>query len=118
MFFKVQLQYFDRYYSQFDPFSLQGANAGREAWKIPSYYLINLFAGYKYDLKKFDLLFNGSITNLTDIGSILKTNRLNNNFIAEARDNDNDPYANSDAQSATVMYGGGFRFNISLGIQF
>jgi hypothetical protein len=43
---------------------------------------------------------------------------MNNNFIAEARDNDNDPYANSDAQSATVMYGGGFRFNISLGIQF
>lgn len=118
LFFKIQAQYFDRYYSQFDPFTLQGANAGREAWKIPSYYLINLFAGYKYDLKKFDLLFNGSITNLTDIGSILNTKGLHNNFIAEARDNDNDPYSNSDAQSATVMFGGGFRFNVSLGIQF
>lgn len=106
-YFKVQSQYFDNYYSQFNPFYLQGDNAGREAWKIPSYYLINLFAGYKYDLKKFDILFNGSITNL-----------LNRSFIADANDNKNSPNVNSDAQSATVMFGGGFRFNVSLGLQF
>lgn len=104
---KVQGQYFDRYYSQFDPFSLQGDNARREAWMIPSYFLLNVFAGYKYDLKKFDLLFNGSITNV-----------LNTTFIADASDNKNNPYQNSDAQSATVMFGGGLRFNVSLGIQF
>jgi iron complex outermembrane receptor protein len=104
---KVQGQYFDRYYSQFDPFSLQGDNAGRESWMIPSYFLLNVFAGYKYDLKKFDLLFNGSITNV-----------LNSTFISDANDNKNNPYQNFDAQSATVMFGGGLRFNVSLGIQF
>jgi iron complex outermembrane receptor protein len=106
-FVKAQGQYFDRYYSQFDPFSLQGENAGRESWMIPSYFLLNVFAGYKYDLKKFDLLFNGSITNV-----------LNSTFITDASDNKNNPYQNSDAQSATVMFGGGLRFNVSLGIQF
>jgi iron complex outermembrane receptor protein len=107
LFVKVQAQFFDRYYSQFNPFTLQGDNAQREAWKIPAYGLINLFAGYKYGFKNVDLLFNGSITNL-----------LNTQFIAEANDNKNAPYVASDALSATVMYGGGFRFNLSLAIQF
>ncbi len=107
LYFKAQVQYFDRYYANFDPFALQGAKGGRDAWKVPSYYLVNLFAGYKVDLKNFDILFNGSITNL-----------LNTKFIADASDNKNNPYANSDAQSAMVMFGQGFRFNASLGVQF
>lgn len=107
MYLKVQYQYFDRYYSQFNPFNLQDENGGREAWKIPAYGLLNLFCGYKYGMKNFDLIFNGSITNL-----------LNTKFIADASDNKNSPYANFDAQSAQVMFGGGRRFNVSLGIQF
>ena len=117
-YFKVQFQYFDRYYSNFNPFFLQGANGGREAWMIPSYYLMNLFAGHKVDLKKYDLLFSGNITNLTDIGSLFGSSKLRNNFIADASDNGNAPYNDSNAQSATVMFGGGFRFNLSIALQF
>ena len=104
---KVQSQYFDRYYSNFDPFSLQGANAGRESWVMPSYFLLNLFAGYKFPLKTTMLIASGSITNL-----------LNSQYISDATNNANDSYDNFDAQSATVMFGGGLRFNVSLGIQF
>jgi hypothetical protein len=43
---------------------------------------------------------------------------LRNDFISDASDNRNNPFQNSDAQSATVMYGMGFRFNLSLAIQF
>jgi hypothetical protein len=104
---KVQSQYFDRYYSNFDPFTLQGANAGRESWVMPSYFLLNLFAGYKFPLKTTTLIASGSITNL-----------LNTRYISDATNNANDNYNNFDAQSASVMFGGGLRFNVSLGIQF
>jgi hypothetical protein len=107
MYVRVQGQFFDRYYANFDPFSLQGSNGGRDSWKIPSYYLINLFAGYKVEFKNSALLFNGSITNL-----------LNSVFISDATNNANDIYDNFDAKSATVMFGQGFRFNVSIGLQF
>ena len=107
MYFRLQGQFFDRYYANFDPFTLQGANGGRESWKMPSYYLFNLFAGYKVVFKNSALLFNGSITNL-----------LNSVFIADATNNRNDIYQDFDAKSATVMFGQGFRFNVSIGLQF
>lgn len=103
---KFQFQYFDRYFANFDPFSLQGENGGRESWRIPAYSMLNLFTGYRYKLKKCVLFCNGSVTNL-----------LNNYFITDARNNYNAPF-NFDAQSATVMFGQGLRFNVSLGIQF
>lgn len=115
---KLQLQYFDRYYSDFNPFFLQGENGGREAWKIPSYYLVNLFAGYKWDRPKYDLVFSGNVVNLTDLGSLWNGTSLRNNFIAEAADNGNAPYDDSNAQSANVMFGAGFRFNLSVALQF
>jgi outer membrane receptor protein involved in Fe transport len=73
---------------------------------MPSYYLINLFAGYKVEFKKTALLLNGSITNL-----------LNSVYIADARNNKNNNQ-DFDAKSATVMFGQGFRFNVSIGLQF
>ena len=107
LYFKWQAQYFDRYYASFDPFTLQGINGGRESWKMPAYSLINLFAGYKYPFKTFTLIGSGSITNL-----------LNTAYISDATNNANNNFDNFDAQSANVMFGGGFRFNLSLGIQF
>lgn len=104
---KVQLQYFDRYYANFDPFTLKGDDGGRDSWKMPSYTLLNVFAGYKFPFKTFSLLTTATITNA-----------LNNTFISDATNNRNDPYQNFDAQSASVMFGGGFRFNVSLAIQF
>ena len=104
---KFQGQYFDRYFANFDPFSLQGANGGRESWMIPSYSLLNAFAGYRYPLKNSMLIFGTSITNL-----------LNTSFIADASNNRNDNFANFDAQSAQVMFGQGLRFNISLALKF
>ncbi len=104
---KVQAQYFDRYYANFDPFTLKGANGVRESRVMPSYYLINLFAGYRHPLKNMTLVTGGTITNV-----------LNSTFISDATNNANDIYDNFDAQSATVMFGQGLRFNLSLALQF
>jgi iron complex outermembrane recepter protein len=107
LYFKIQAQHFDRYYANFDPFSLKGENGGRESWKMPAYSLVNLFAGYRYPLKSVTFIASGAITNL-----------LNTSFISDATNNQNGSFDNFDANSATVMFGGGFRFNVSLGIQF
>jgi hypothetical protein len=107
LYVKIQWQFFDRYFANFDPFSLQGVNGGRDSWKMPSYSLVNVFAGYKIPFKSFSLLTTGSITNA-----------LNHMYISDATNNANDIYNNFDAKSATVMFGGGFRFNLSLAIQF
>jgi len=107
VYFKVQIQYFDRYFSNFDPFSLQGVDGGRDSWKMPAYSLINVFAGYKIPFKNFALLTTATITNA-----------LNKKYISDATNNANDIYNTFDAKSATVMFGGGFRFNFSLAIQF
>ena len=106
LYIKLQYQWFDRYYANFNPFFLQGANGGRESWQIPSYGLLNMFAGYSHKINKVNLFFNGSITNV-----------LNSKFIADATNNFYAP-ANFDANSASVMFGQGFRFNLSLGVQF
>ncbi|MEN9700323.1 MAG: hypothetical protein RLZZ301_1521 [Bacteroidota bacterium] len=102
-YFKIQTQYFDRYYANFDPFTLQDENGGRESWMMPSYSLINVFAGYRY--KRYSV--SASVTNL-----------LNSAFISDATNNANGIYNSFDAQSATVMYGQGLRFNFNLAIQF
>lgn len=107
LYIKIQAQHFDRYYANFDPFSLQGNNGGKESWKMPAYSLVNLFAGYRYPINKIAFIASGSITNL-----------LNTTFISDASNNQNGSFDNFDAQSANVMFGGGFRFNVSLGIQF
>lgn len=100
---KLQGQFFDRYYANFDPFSLQGINGGRDSWKIPSYSLINVFAGYRF--KK--VTFGAAITNL-----------LNTSFISDATNNANGIYDQFNAQSATVMFGQGLRYNVNIAIQF
>ncbi len=106
LYFKVQYMYFDRFYSEFNPFILTGANAGRDSWKSPAYGLMNVFAGYRYPIKKATLAFTGSITNV-----------LNTRFISDA--NLSSTYGPGfDQNSVGVMYGAGLRFNLGLALQF
>lgn len=106
LYFKVQYQWFDRYYAAFSPFALKDANARHEAWKLPSYGILNLFAGYSHKIKDVNLFFNGNISNV-----------LNTMYIADATDSYYSPF-NFDAKSASVVFGQGFRFNLAIGVQF
>jgi outer membrane receptor protein involved in Fe transport len=106
LFFKAQFQYFGRYFADFSPFNLKGANAGRESWIMPNYGLLNFYAGYRLTLKKLNWLFNGSIINA-----------LNYTYISDARpiQGANNAF---EAGGAQVFFGQGFRFNLSLGLEF
>ena len=107
---KLRLTHFDNYYSDFDPLSLNGSNAGRDSWKIPAYNLIDLHAGYKFKItEKNKIALKFSILNLLD-----------EMYISDAQNND--PYNAStqdfDAKSAGVFFGLGRRFNLSAQFTF
>jgi hypothetical protein len=105
---KVKYTFFDRYYSSFDPFSLQGANSGRESWKIPSYGIMSIHAGYRVKFERSALNFKGNVFNA-----------LNALYISDARNNGHqDGSENFDANSATVFFGQGTTFNVSVGFEF
>lgn len=112
LYLKVQYQYFDRFYSEFNPFILKGANAGRDSWKAPGYGLLNVFAGYKIIFGKNDaknnyaLGINASVINV-----------LNNRYISDAILS-NTYGSGFDVNSVGVMYGPGLKFNIGLSFEF
>ncbi|HIP31699.1 MAG TPA: TonB-dependent receptor [Crocinitomicaceae bacterium] len=102
---KVKYTFFDRYYSNFNPFNLTGANGGRESWIIPSYGLMSIHAGYRFKFEKTSLSLRGNVFNV-----------LNSFYISDATNNRNG--TGFDANSAGVFMGQGLRFNISVGFQF
>lgn len=102
---KFKYTYFDRYYSNFDPFSLTGANGQRESWKIPSYGMLTAHAGYTLKFTKSALSFRANVFNV-----------LNTLYISDARNNQNG--SGFDAQSAGVFFGQGTTFNVSIGYEF
>lgn len=108
LYFKLKGSYFMKYYADFDPLVLNGANAGRESWKIPNYGTWDFYAGYTWVInKKNQLDFNGSINNL-----------FNKRYISDAKDSDasNSLYSDGDAKSASVFFG--LRINFSLGVKY
>ena len=116
LYIKSQYTWFDRYYSNFEPGALTGENAGRESWQIPSYGLMDLHTGYSFKLKT---------TGFDKISPILSIrlsvlNLLDTKYISDAQNNDQytQSYNNFDAQSASVFYGLGRRFNASLQLKF
>ena len=118
LYIKTRFTYFDRYYADFDPLSLDGsANATdengnpRDSWMIPAYNLVDIHCGYSTKIKnKYWLSLRLSILNA-----------LNETYISDARNNDPfSPlsYTDFDAQSAGVFFGLGRRFNTSMRINF
>jgi hypothetical protein len=110
LFMKAQVTWFDRYYSEFDPLSLTGVDAGHDSWKIPAYYLIDLNAGYSFKLFGVSCKANFNVINLLD-----------SEYISDAVNNDsylaNNPKS-FDAKSASVFMGIGRRYMASLKVNF
>ena len=108
---KLRGTYFADYYSDFDAATLNGENAGRESWMIPSYMLIDMHCGYKFKLsQRYNLDIKLSILNLLD-----------KMYISDANNNDGyatNPSYDFDAKSASVFFGLGRRLNISVRFRF
>ncbi len=113
-----RVTYFDRYYSEFNPFDLnpdthpdsfdEDGNPV-DAWETPDYFVVNFNAGYKFTFGNVKLALRASVINL-----------LNEKYISDARDNDSYSVSTNshDAKSAGVFLAMGRRFNTSLTISF
>ncbi len=109
---KTRYTWFDRYFSDMNPFELKGDNAGRESWRIPAYGTLEFHAGYGKEFRGVRYDLRGSVFNV-----------LNSVFITDARNNDlnalyNNKAYNFDASSAGVFFGQGRWFNVSLSATF
>jgi len=106
--------FFDRYYADFNPESCTDA-AGNpvESWKMPSFTLLDLHAGYRFKIQSLDKL------NFTVKVNVL--NLLDKEYVSDATNNDTyiqNPFNTFDARSASVFMGAPRRFTVSLKIVF
>jgi hypothetical protein len=107
LYISPRITYFDNYFADFDPESLQGDNANRQSWKIPSYYTVDVNAGYFFPIgqKKYEMGIRANFINITNVM-----------YISDARNND---FGNTfDANSAGVYMGLGFRWNVGVSFTF
>lgn len=118
LYVKGQVTYFDRYYSEFNPFDLNPeknpANFDEEGnpidtWKMPAYALLDFHAGYGFNWSKVKFDVRASILNV-----------LNTVYVSDASNNDEYSVVtnDNDAKSAAVFFGMGRRFNLSLTLSF
>jgi len=99
---KPRITFFDNNFAEFNPDALTGDNGGRQSWKMPSYYMIDVSFGYTREIsKKYSLGIRGNLMNVTN--EVFITDALNNEF-----------GSTYNGQSAGVYYGMGFRWNIGL----
>jgi iron complex outermembrane recepter protein len=102
LYFTPRFTYFANNYANFDPSTLVGTNKDRESWKMPDYYLIDLYGGYEYKIWKLRLNFNLGVSNL-----------LNRVYISDAQNGNK-----FDANTALVYMGMGRRISSGLRISF
>jgi len=106
VYIKGQITYFDNYFAEFQPIDLQGANAGRQSWKIPAYYLFDIHAGWTIKLKKMDVSLRVSVLNVTD-----------HVYVSDAQNNATSSQT-FDATGAQVFMGQGRRWTATVGVKF
>lgn len=119
LYVKASITYFGNNYSNFDPNSLDPKNNPSsfdaegnplQSWKIPDYFLIDAFAGYRFKFKGVGMDFKVSVLNAA-----------NAIYITDAQNNDRyvgQSWNSFDARSAAVFFGMGRRFVTSLAIKF
>ena len=121
IYIKPRYTVFSRHYADFDPFSLNGENEGRQSWQIPTYGLLDLHAGYNFTVNETNMDVRLSAFNI--LNTVYLSNAQNNDAYGEWYFTDPDrKYAfsenNFDAGSASVYMGYGFRTNLSIRIRF
>jgi hypothetical protein len=106
LYFKPRFTYFENYFADFDPETLQGTNGSRQSWEIPSYFTVDFNMGYSRPLaKKYRIGIKVNLMNITD-----------EVYISDAKNNE---YGTGfDAQSAGVYYGMGFRWNVGVNFTY
>ncbi len=105
LYFKLNATHFAKNYANFQPEDLQGEDGGRESWQMPSYTIFSLHSGYFFKVQDIGFSIRANVLNLFDTI-----------YVSDARNNDdfNSSTSDFDAKSASVHFGQGRRFVLSL----
>lgn len=103
--FGFNYNYYDNLYAEFQPENRtsepeDGINP--DAWKVPTYNLMDLYAVYRFSIGEYNASLVGNINNLFDT-----------EYISDADDG-----GNHDWQTANVYYGWGRSWSITLRLNF
>jgi hypothetical protein len=106
----AQYVYFWKHYADFDPLSLIGAYKGRESFRIPAYWYMNISAGYTFTAYK-----SGQISVYANCQNV-----TNNLYISDAqhRSIDNNPSNTFRPTNLEVFVSPGFRYTTGIRITF
>ena len=111
MYVKAAITYFGRNYAQFDPIGLQLTKADdyrdRESWKMPDYYFVDFFMGYKIKSNNIEYTITAGINNLLDAV-----------YITDASFPLGTTPKYYNATNATVYMSQGRRYNIGFRVNF
>lgn len=110
LYFKLNATHFAKNYADFQPEDLRGVDGGRESWQLPDYTLFSFHTGYSFQVKDMYWSVRGNVLNLLD-----------ETYVSDARNNDdfNSPaFTDFDAKSASVHFGQGRRWTLSLQLSF
>lgn len=103
--FGVDYNFYDNLYAYYNPedrTSEPADGVNPDAWKVPAYNLMDLYAVYRFDLGKYGAALVGNINNLFDT-----------EYISDATDG-----GNHDWQTAEVYYGWGRSWSVTLRVNF
>ena len=106
LYFKLTGTYFTKNFAKFQPEDLRGEDVGKDSWRLPAYSIFSFHTGYYFKVKDVGISVRANILNLFDA-----------TYVGDARNNDtfNTPsFSDFDAKSASVHYGQGRRFSVSL----
>ena len=108
---RIRGTFFGNNYSDFNPETSTGVNAGRQSWQMPDYITFDLHAGYTFFMDQKNIRVGASVFNLFDTF-----------YIADALNNDTfTRYTNTqnfDAASASVFPGFGRQLNFHVTFEF
>ncbi len=114
-YFSVQYVYFGKQYADFEPIALRGEMKGRESFKIPNYWFMNITGGYSFKVKQARVRIYAMVNNIT-----------NNFYISDAQHRStattiNDPGDAGyvfDPRNLEVFVSQGLRFTTGLRVSF
>jgi len=99
----LDFNYYDNLYANFDPAGrTSSALEGVDAWKIPTYSLVDFNIRYNFEIAGLKSTIYGNVNNL-----------FNTEYVAEATDG-----SKNDWQTAKVFYGLGRTFTTGIKINF
>jgi hypothetical protein len=115
VYIKPQFNYFSRNYANYSPEALIitntannfGPNIGRQSWRMPDYYMMDLSCGYSFFNNNHKYDFRASVLNMLD-----------SFYITDAQDNGFGTGQTFSVQSANVNVGLGRRWVFSVTATF